>query len=240
LTRVAFLIAGVALTATFGTIACDRSMTARDSTAAPSSLIGPTPTFTSQITTLSGIVWLRGTGVVQPYTGVKVWGWAETGRSGSRIGPVTTDADGRYTFQVSPGTFVRVQVSANYQPCVAGVGVTGNMTRDVYIINNPNLLGNQLPTELLADTPTLSGMVFEITEQGRQPVAQVRVELDMIYGMGDVSATTLTDSQGRYVLCGLSGHDSTYLYASKAGYRLADVGTVVLNGNTVRDIELKR
>ena len=32
----------------------------------------------------------------------------------------------------------------------------------------------------------------------------------MIYGMGDVSATTLTDRDGRYVLCGLNGHDSTY------------------------------
>lgn len=62
----------------------------------------------------------------------------------------------------------------------------------------------------------------------------------MINGMGEVSATTLTNLDGRYVLCGLRGHDSTYVYASKAGYSLADVGTVALNGNTFRDIELKR
>ena len=137
--------------------------------------------------------------------------------SAHRIGPVGTDADGRYTFQEVPGTFIRVQVAANYQPCVAGVSVTGNATRDVDIISDPDQLGAHLPAQLLADTPSLSGLVFETTAEGRRPVAQVRVELDMIYGMGDVSATTLTDTEGRYLLCGLSGHASTYVYASKAG-----------------------
>ncbi|MSO57330.1 MAG: hypothetical protein EXQ55_10505 [Acidobacteria bacterium] len=79
----------------------------------------------SQNPTLSGIVWLRGARGVNPYADVNVWGWVEVGRSGHRIGPVRTNADGRYTFQVNPGTFVRVQVAANYQPCVAGVSVTG-------------------------------------------------------------------------------------------------------------------
>jgi hypothetical protein len=236
---VAFLIAAAAaMTGALGTIACDRSMPRPDLPAAPSALISPSPT--SESATVSGIVWLRGAGGVQPYAGVNVWGWAQMGGSGNRMGPVRADADGRYTFQVARGTFVRVQVAANYQPCVAGVSVMGNVTRDVDIISDPDQLGEHLPAQLLADTPSLSGFVFETAAQGRQPVAQARVELDMLYGMGDVSATTLTDAAGRYVLCGLSGHDSTYLYASKVGYRLADVGTVALNGNTLHDIELHR
>ena len=101
-------------------------------------------------------------------------------------------------------------------------------------------LGAHLPSELLVDTSTLSGTVFETTALGRQPVPGVRVELDMLFGSGDVSATTLTDSDGRYVLCGLGGVASTYVYASKSGYQLADVGFVRLNGNTIRDIELQR
>ena len=235
--RVAFLIAAAA---TLGTIACDRSTSGPDLTAPPSP-ISPTPTPTSNAATVSGIVWLRDPGGIKPYAGVNVWGWGQMAGAGARMGPVVTDADGRYTFRaVSPGTFVRVQVAANYQPCVAGVSVTGNMTRDVDIISDPDQLGAHLPAQLLADTPTLSGLVFESTAQGRQPVAHARVELDMVYGLGDVSATTLTDSEGRYVLCGLGGHDATYVYASKAGYRLADVGTVTVNGDTVRDIELKR
>ena len=126
------------------------------------------------------------------------------------------------------------------QPCVAGVSVTGDVTQDVHIISDPSQLGGHLPAQLLDDAPHLSGLVFEITSQERQPVAQARVALDMLDGMGDVSATTLTDTEGRYVLCGLSGYDSTYVYASNEGYRVQDVGTVALNGNTVRDIELKR
>jgi hypothetical protein len=185
-------------------------------------------------------VWLRDANGNRPYAGVNVWGWAQTGGSGQRIGPVRADDNGRYAFQQSPGSFVRVQVAANYQPCVAGISMSGDSTRDIHIISDPAQLGGNLPSELLANTPTLSGLVYEVTPDGRRPVAQARVELDMIYGMGDVSAATLTDAEGRYVLCGLGGHNSTYVYASKAGYRLADVGTVSLSGDTVRDIELRQ
>ena len=83
-------------------------------------------------------------------------------------------------------------------------------------------------------------MVFENTPGGKQPVSGVRLEVDMLWGLGDVSATTLTDSDGHYVLCGLTGN-SPYVYASKAGFKGSDVGTVSLtNGNTIRDIELQR
>jgi hypothetical protein len=199
---VALLIAAASITASLGTVACDRSRPQPDLPAAPSAPSAPSsPTPTSQIATVSGVVWLRGAGGITPYVGVDVWGWAEVARSGHRIGPVRADADGRYTFHVAAGTFVRVQVAANYQPCVAGVSAIGNVTRDVYIISDPDQLGHHLPAQLLADTPSLSGLVFETTAQGRQPVAQTRVELDMVGGMGDVSATTLTDAAGRYVLC---------------------------------------
>ena len=251
-TRIASLIPGAAIALALTTIACGSSTPGHDGAATPLSLgsptspTGPASPITSNLpaathnATLSGRVTLRSAAGVKPYAGVQVWGWAEMMNSGRRIGPVLTDAEGRYAFQVAPGTFVRVQVSATYQPCVAGVSITGDATRDVQIINDPDQLGNNLPAQLLADTPSLSGTVFETTAQGRQPVARARVELDMIFGMGDVSATTLTDAEGRYVFCGLGSHVSTYMYASKDGYRLGDVGTVSLNGNTVRDIELTR
>ena len=39
----------------------------------------------------------------------------------------------------------------------------------------------------------------------------------MFGGLGDVSATTLTDSDADYVLCGLGGVGSTYGFALKSG-----------------------
>lgn len=229
------------------TMACEGStMPARDATLQPSPINQPQLTAintsaSTQPTVLSGTVWLHTGAGVQPYSDAKVWGWADFGNYGHRVGPVTTDANGRYAFSVVAGMLLRVQVAATYQPCVTDVPITGNGTRDVHVIRDSTQLGANLPTELLAEIPQLSGRVFEIAKDGvRQPVAQARVELDMLDGMGDVSATTLTDAQGQYVFCGLAGHTSTYVYASKPGYLLADVGTVALNGDTARDIELKR
>lgn len=228
------------------TVACERPMTDRNVSPASHS---PVPAITEPVraattapgTTLTGTVWLHTSAGVQPHRGVTVWGWAETGRNGHRIGPTTSDDDGRYTFEVTPGSLVRVQVAATYQPCVAAVRVNGNVTRDAHVINDVAQLGASLPAELAANKPSLSGRVFEVAADGtRRPVDGARVELDMLWGMGDVSATTLTDGEGRYVFCGLAGHESTYVYASKGGYQLADIGTVALSGDTVLDIEIKR
>jgi hypothetical protein len=238
--RAAALIGVVSITAALATTACDRSTTPPRAVlpTEPSPSVSPTPV--GQTATVAGLVWLRDTGGVKPYANVNVWGWVQMERSGHRVGPVSSGADGRYSFTVPTGALLRVQVAAAYQPCVTSIAATGNANRDVHIIVDPAKLGAHLPRELLVDTPTLSGMVFETTALGRQPVPDVRVELDMLDGLGDVSATTLTDSDGRYVLCGLGGVASTYVYASKSGYGLADVGTVQLNGNTIRDIELQR
>ena len=237
--RAAALVAAVTITA-LGAPACDHSTMPPRAVlpTQPSPVVSSTPV--GQNATVTGLVWRRDTSGVTPYANVNVWGWVETGRSGQRVGPVSSGADGRYNFAVPTGALLRVQVAAAYQPCVTAIAVTGNANRDVHIIVDPAKLGAHLPSELLVDTPTLSGTVFETTALGRQPVPNVHVELDMLHGLGDVSATTLTDSDGRYVLCGLGGVASTYVYASKSGYRLADVGTVQLNGNTIRDIELQR
>ena len=172
------------------------------------------PSATVENAVVSGVVWRHDTTGITPYAGVRVWGWSQLARSGSRIGPTQTGADGRYSFTVPVGALLRVQVAATYQPCVASLSVAGNATRDVHLVVDPAQLGAHLPAALLADTPTLSGLVFENAAQGRQAVPGVRVELDMISGLGDVSATTLTDSDGRYVLCGLGGSTSPYVYAS--------------------------
>ena len=197
--------------------------------------------------TVAGTVWLHDTGGVKPYANVQVIAYVETGHSGQFTAPISSGPDGRYSFTVPTGALVRVYTGSlpSYQPCVTAIAATGNTNLDVHIVD-PAQLGAHLPSELLNDTPTLSGTVFETTALGRQPVPDVRVQLDMFRGLGDVSAQTLTDSDGRYVLCGLGGAATgffdwpPYVYALKSGYKSADVGTVQVNGNTIRDIELQR
>jgi hypothetical protein len=235
----------VSITA-LGTTACNRYTTLPPGS--PTTVVG-------QNSTVSGTVWLHDTGGVKPDANVQVTAYVQigtqgsgTGVSGQRTAPTSAGPDGRYSFTVPTGALVRVYIDsrASYQPCVTAIAASGNTNLDVHAIVDPAQLGAHLPSELLVDTPTLSGTVFETTALGRQPVPGVRVELDMFAGLGDVSAQTLTDSDGRYVLCGLGGAAATapsaspYIYASKSGYQLADVGTVIVNTNTIRDIELRR
>lgn len=234
--RVVAVIRAVIVTAALGTTACDGSTTLPP--------VSPTPV--NPYATVAGMVWLHDTSGVKPYSNVQLSAWVQTGSpgqgsSGQRLGPTSAGPDGRYSLTVPSGAYVRVNAYPGHQPCVTAIAsATGSSNLDVHIIVDPAQLGAHLPSELLIHTPTLSGRVFETTALGRQPVPDVLVELDMLGGLGDVSATTLTDSDGGYVLCGLGGVGSTYVYALKSGYRTADVGTVVLNGNTIRDIELQR
>lgn len=171
-----------------------------------------------------------------------MFGWVQQATTGSTTGPVQTDGNGRFTFAVPPGAQVRLQSAAPgaFQPCQVVVHADTDVTADIHAVIDPRQLGAHLPPELLARTPVLSGTVFEQATDGRRtPLADVRVELDALYGLGVVAATTLTDANGRYILCGLADEPSTYLFASKAGYRLFE-SSVTLNGNTTLDIELRR
>ena len=233
----------IIITAALSTATCTG-----DTTLPPGS---PAPV--NQNATVAGMVWLHDTGGVKPDANVQLDVWVQTGNSGQRLAPTYAGPDGRFSLTVPTGALLRVRagwhmdVPPRYQPCVAAIAATGNTSLDVHTIADPAQLGAHLPSGLLVNGPTISGTVFETTALGRQPVPDVLVSLDMFGGLGDVSATTLTDAHGGYVLCGLGGAAattpsvaSTYVYASKSGYRLADVGMVYLNGNTIRDIELQR
>jgi len=153
-----------------------------------------------------------------------------------------TDGGGRFSFTVPQGAQVRLQgsLSGAYQPCQVVVRADTDVAADIHLVTDRQQLGSHLPAELLARTPLVSGLVFEVAGDGRRiPLADVRVELDGLGGLGWVAATTLTDADGRYALCGLAGEPSTYLYASKSGYRLFE-SSVTLAGNTGLDIEMTR
>ena len=180
--------------------------------------------------TLSGTIWIHGPGGVRPNREGAYFGWIETGTSGYTTGRRTADAAGHYSLNVPGATRVRLLGVGMHQPCAVTVRVTGSVVRDVHLVEDPAQLGARLPAELASQIPVITGIVYETTPGGRIPLGGVRVETDGLMGLGLVTATTLTDDEGRFVLCGQDGDLVTYLFAGKTGYTLAEVGTVSING----------
>ena len=171
-----------------------------------------------------------------------MFGWVQQATQGNTTGQVPTDGNGSFSFRVPQGAQVRLQSAAPgaFQPCQVVVRADADVMADIHVVLDPKQLGAHLPAELLGRTPVLSGVVFEQAGDGnRTQLADVRVELDGLGGLGWVAATTMTDADGRYVLCDLGDDPSSYLFASKAGYRLFE-SKVTLGGNTTLDIELRR
>jgi hypothetical protein len=216
--------------------ACGHDATA-PSPIAPPAAAPPLPA----MSTISGTVWLHAADGVRPFAHSSVSGWVAFGTRGQGTGRIPTDANGRYVLSAPVGSRVRLGIGGGgaYQPCAVTVSADGDVIRDIHAVDDTRQLGARLPPQLLADTPTVSGQVFEIDAGGRRPVADVRVESDGLFGLGLVTATTLTDAEGRYVLCGFQGDASTVVFASKAGYQLFEA-TTLINGNTMLDIELRR
>ena len=204
------------------------------------------PTFT-----LSGVITERFSG--RPVQGAKVWVWPFTFAqvrgwppSGMRMTP--SDGAGRYTISGLPslgpvwvsttqtwGDFF----SAPYvHQCVTTVTVEGDATLDVTISSTTDLVALNAST---GPTPpnsrTVSGTVFEITSNGRQPVRNVWVGWEASVMDGSV-AETRTDAAGHYRVCGLPRERITLLAAPAYGdvfYASVDPGS-----DAIVDIEIAR
>ncbi len=135
---------------------------------------------------------------------------------------IRTDADGRY---VRSFRAVRVRSSSlrrsQVQPASRVPIADTNGDQDVYLVSNDTLSITGVPSSMPIAQPTLTGLVFERTPQGIEPVAGAHVVLDFTGGMGWApSATTNTDAAGRYLLCNVVDITGFGLYAlvSKPGY----------------------
>jgi hypothetical protein len=155
-----------------------------------------------------------------------------------------TDADGRYRQIVSrgPHPLKLIAEKPGYsQPCRVPIADT-NVDQDVYLVSNDTLSNVGVPSSMPIVQPTLTGLVFERTPQGMQPIAGAHVVLDFTGGMGWApSATTNTDAAGRYLLCNVV--DSTglgwYALVSKPGY--GNLYVPVIRASTGSfDVELQR
>ena len=204
------------------------------------------PTAPESSVHVSGRLLVYFPGVVSPLSAILV-GWVEANGAGRTTGPVSVDGNARYDLVVERGARVRLYAGGNggneiYQPCAVTVVADADVERDVRVVGDYSLIGAMVPSAFLERTRTLSGVVYETMPGGsRRPLPFATVSVgglrDGNYDLGWPVANTRTDSDGRYLICGLEGDMSVHVYATHP-QRPVYESVVDLNGNTVLDIEL--
>ena len=185
----------------------------------------------------------------RPVQGAIVWVWPFTFaqvRSWPPGGLRTTPSDGagRYTISGLPSVGP-VWVGAAGDPftayvhqCVAAVTVEDDATLDVTVSSTTDLVAlNASTSPTPPNSRIVSGTVFEITSNGRQPVRNVWVGWEAVgLGLDGLMAETITDAAGHYRVCGLPRERITLSAAPAYGnvfYASVDPGS-----DAIVDIEI--
>lgn len=156
----------------------------------------------------------------------------ETGRQ------LLTHDNGRYTAQV-PKSWVFVSANVGeLQPCVASAAVDKDTTIDVQVVP-----AGRSSTPPPTASPMITGLVYETTPQGRNPLRGVDVWLEVGYE-GYFVAGNQTDDAGRFFLCRVNGpfpvNVPVLMYAFLSGYQHQRVGSILGTGAMFFEIELRR
>ena len=148
----------------------------------------------------------------------------------------TTDADGLYSIDgLSAATRAVVVSKAGYATAVATVAMSGDTQVDIRLDRIPS-----------GPSYTLAGVVFEITEGTRNPIAGVEIYCDSC-GSPDGHTFVFTDADGFYSLS-WAANGTHPLFVTKPGYGVFDPTLLdgfgrtkaTVNGDTRFDIQLVR
>jgi hypothetical protein len=197
--------------------------------------------------TLSGVVFDHTSGGARPGANVPllvhVWGVGSESFMG-----VTSDVTGRYWLSGVPAGSISIAAtvgSGYYAPCPAGWDIVrSDFVFDVHVVSATLLSTAGVPAGMPPSGAIwVSGVVFERTPQGRQPIAGATVNL---FGDGSdprTGSTTLTDAAGRYRVCppipGTGTDTRAPLRVSREGYRPVSAFPL-LGWEDGVDIELSR
>ena len=167
-------------------------------------------------------------------------------RSGHWMSDVT-ETDGRYELWGIPSGAIALLYSGKgdsleyVQPCVHEVAVTSDMSLDIEIV--PRSAGGAAANAAARRGPGtfLTGIVYGRLPDGtRAPLPDAVVSLD-----GDVAplaATTITDADGRYVLCGIPRGHHDFAATAEGGYDIFKnpPRSIDVAGEMTLDFELRR
>ena len=203
---------------------------------------GPTPTTVPRGGfTIRGVITERtASGAERPLVGANVNAWVDTGRMGYSYmwanGPRLSADGGRFELTGLPDS-ARVIVDAYkagyVQQCAAPPQlVDADATVDLELI--PRSLVSASP-ETVHNRPgfrSISGVVYKNTSDGRRPVAGVLVDYEPV--MDSPAALTVTDTNGRYLLCGIPDDEVATIGSSLGISRVVYVQ--VPRGQTTADL----
>lgn len=206
-------------------------------TGLPSSTFLATPGVTWTIT---GTITELGAQGQQPVAGAHISVYLYSSRRGGHWMTDVTEADGRYELWGIPTGAVAVLYAgkgATLQPCVHEVTVTNRTSLDIEIV--PEAAGGAAASAAArrGTGPFLTGVVFEQLADGTSvpiPNAEVTIGGDMT----PLGATTITDPDGRYLVCGIRGNNEFYVGAT--GFRKNSVREIDVSADMTLDVQMKR
>ena len=118
-----------------------------------------------------------------------------------------SDASGQYRVSAISGSEMRVVADAPgyYQQCMASVRLTGDTTLDVHLVRDTTLAASGIPSSMPIAETRVFGRVFGRTPRGPRHMRATEVIAIVGVELGDYVvrvASTVTDSAGRFVMCG--------------------------------------
>jgi hypothetical protein len=154
-------------------------------------------------------------------------------------GPLRTDANGQFTASNLPDSHVALW-AVGLQPCAVTADVRGDTSVTVEVFPVEAFDSTSPPRPQLAATePAVSGQIYEMTADGRKPVAGAVVWLEET--MGITYARTLSDLTGNYFVCNIDDlPTNAWLTVEADGFQNISVGPVNSPTDVALDIRLVR
>jgi hypothetical protein len=134
-----------------------------------------------------------------------------------------------------PGlAYVTAWIEGYVQQCAVSVTLQGDINADLTISRFADVVMSGLPTA--PNKRHISGVVYELTDNGRQPLSNAWVGWEALFDV--VVANTRTDAQGRYRLCGIPTDKIDGLFAVRVNSNRPVYLSVNAGGDAVVDFEL--
>ena len=130
--------------------------------------------------------------------------------------------------------FVRAAKDGYVQQCATIVALATDTSADLTLTRKEEVTIADLPRS--AATRQISGTVYTLRDNVRAPVAGAGVGWEPV--LDTVIADTITDSQGRYRLCGLLVDRVDILFAERIGNYSAVYAETPAGGDATVDFEL--